>query len=286
MGAVMLLAVLSAAPGELKPPTEHPVLYGPSVSDSTAVSKWLAAQKTDDGRPAVVRLPVTLDRKSPNGVANARVEELKLETSDYRLGVSLAERYRQHFKDAASGTLWLAGYWEGEGKFGVSRVLGPVVEKGPHFARVEAPFARPEIVALIDKLGGEGDRDALARQIVAAGVDAIPVLIWSLSDGRTYETRDIANRMNLPNGAKVDPLMAKVTVGQRCEELLHRIVTPAVGSPPAGNFKVISTQVLKVDDWRAFWSKRSKKTLAELHAELLPLATKYWESKGTTQTVP
>ena len=271
---------------ELKPPTEFPVLFGPAIADRDALAAWLRAQKGDDGKAATVRLPVTLSTSGPGSVEKAKVGSLALEVSDARLGISLADRFRQAFKGATLGTLWLAGTWEGEGHFAVSRVLGPTKEGETTFAQVGAPFARTELVAAVEKLASKADRDAALKRLSASGVDAIGVLIWSLGDGRTYEIRDIANRMNLPNNAQVDPVLAKTTVGQRCEDLLQQIITPAVASPPAGNFKVFSTQVLRIADWRAFWAKRKSNSLAELHAELKPLAVKYWEQHGTTQNVP
>jgi hypothetical protein len=284
--AICVALALGGKPMELKPPTEPPVLYGPAIAEPLALGLWLRSERGEDGKPATVRLPVTLEVTGPNFVGNATVGTLQVKVTDAKLGVSLADRFRQAFKDAKKGTLWLAGVWEGEAQFSVSRVLGPAKEGEAAFAQLEAPFVKPELAAAVAKLANPAERDEAAKTLSSAGADAIPALIWSLSDGRTYDVRDIANRMNLPNNARVDPVMANMTVGQRCDDLLQQLITPAVGSPPAGNFKVFSTQVLRVDDWRTFWMKRKGKSLAQIHAELKPLAAKYWEQHGTTQKVP
>ena len=75
------------------------------------------------------------------------------------------------------------------------------------------------------------------------------------------------------------------TVGTRCDELLHRIVTPAPTRPVDHRGKVRSTQVLAIPDWPAFWRRRSGHTLAAIHAELAPLVDAYWAQQGTTQRV-
>ena len=59
---------------ELKPPTEHPVLFGPAISDAPALAQWLGAQRADDGELATVRLPVTLEATGPVGSVTQRLE--------------------------------------------------------------------------------------------------------------------------------------------------------------------------------------------------------------------
>ena len=95
--------------------------------------------------------------------------------------------------------------------------------------------------------------------------------------------RDLTNRMNLPPGAHPKPLLATLRVGERCENLLYDLVTPAV---PGSNIKVFSEQALRISDWRAFWEKRRDRSLEQIHAELEPLVREYWKTHGTTQTVP
>ena len=143
--------------------------------------------------------------------------------------------------------------------------------------------------ALIDRLADRADaarqREA-ARELVASGVAAIPALIGALRDPRAYERRDVVNRTNLPGFLpEPKPRYATLTVGQRCEDLLYEIIVPPGSSPPT-RFKVFSTQILKVDDWPAWWAANRAKSLVEIHEELTPLVDEYWRRHGTTQRVP
>jgi hypothetical protein len=147
----------------------------------------------------------------------------------------------------------------------------------------------PNLSELIEILGSDtpmAKKREASGLLVAAGVDAIPVLIRALGDARVYEQRDIANRMNLPVTAKPpEPLMANISVGEHCEDLLYEIITPRHGSPYAGNFKVYSDQMLRVDDWEEWWAANEQKSLEQIRAELQPLVNEYWKQHGTTQTV-
>ena len=147
----------------------------------------------------------------------------------------------------------------------------------------------PELDGLVDVLGSDvplAKKQDASHELVAAGTAAIPVLIRALSDRRLYQRRDIANRMNLPVTAKPpEPLVAEISVGERCKELLYDIITPRHHSPFAGNFKVFSEQMLRVDDWEAWWAANERKSLAEIHRDLAPLVDEYWKQHGTTQTV-
>lgn len=274
---------------------DWPTVHGPATDDGEVLGRWLSAQLDDEGRPATVRLPVRIALDAIGGasreahVVTRSGDGLALRLDDSALGISLADRTRQAFPGTAGGALWLEGQWRFD-HFLVTRVGRPVESSGaPQYAERAMPGARAELIAVLEKLGSDvplAERQDAAQALRAGGVDAIPLLIASLDDGRPFEVRDLANRMNLPPGAEVEPLLATTTVGARCEELLHAIITPVVPSPPAGNFKVFSGEVLHVDDWRAFWAKRRGLSLEALHAELLPYARAYWEHHGTTQRVP
>jgi len=142
---------------------------------------------------------------------------------------------------------------------------------------------------LVQVLGSDAssqEKQEASRALVKAGVEAIPVLIGALGDRRVYERRDIANRMNLPpNTPAPDPVMATITMGSHCEDLLYQIITPRHASSFAGNFKVFSEQVLLVDDWQKWWEANREKSLEQIHAELRPLVDEYWRQHGTTQSV-
>ena len=146
-----------------------------------------------------------------------------------------------------------------------------------------------ELTALIEILGRNvplAQKREASHALVAAGKTAIPVLISALGDARVYERRDIANRLNLPpHATSPPPLLAEITVGEHCVDLLYAIITPPYASSYAGNFKVYSEQLLRVEDWQAWWAVYAQKSLAEIHAELQPLVDAYWQQHGTTQTV-
>jgi hypothetical protein len=169
---------------------------------------------------------------------------------------------------------------------GVKMVMAHPPQRGD--PATAAPGA-PELTALVVVLGSDtaiANKREASRKLVESGKVAIPLLIGALHDSRVYERRDIANRMNLPaTSPPPAPVIATITVGQRCEDLLYQIVTPAYSSPSAGNFKVYSEQILKIDDWGAWWAANQQKTLAEIHKDLQPLVDEYWKRHGTTQKV-
>ena len=166
------------------------------------------------------------------------------------------------------------------------KLSNPPTTTPPLYAELEVAEGRLDLAALLEQLGSDApldDKREAAQKLKLAGRDAIPLLIASLSDGRPYEVRDLTNRMNLPPGAHPKPLLATLRVGERCENLLYDLVTPAV---PGSNIKVFSEQALRISDWRAFWEKRRDRSLEQIHAELEPLVREYWKTHGTTQTVP
>ncbi|MFO1054615.1 MAG: hypothetical protein U1F36_20525 [Planctomycetota bacterium] len=284
----------------MTPAPVHPFVHGPALADGPALAQWLAKRAADGARP-LVRLPVlVLLANPPSTVQGARLlgaapDAATLTLDDSALGIGLADRARQACPGAAECPLWLEGRWTGAG-FAVTHV-GAVVSDAERqaglTARLELPGARAEVVALVERLSSSAtsdEKEATGRALIASGVDAIPVLIAALDDGRAWETRDVANRMNLPNNnlpnnAKVEPLIVTRKVGERCRELLHEVVTPAPTAPPKGNLKLISPQVLLVDDWPGFWAKRRGKTLAQIHDELRPLVDAYFANRGAPQRV-
>ena len=270
---------------QLKPPPKLASVHGPSTADAAALRKWLELQQ------ATVRLPVLVRLGNPpTTVASAALiskEAFPLPLEDSALGVSLADRARQHCPGAPQCALWLEGRWRTP--FSVTRVVKPVTteeQSRPLYVELEVADGRLDLAALLERLGSDAplaDKRDAAQQLRLAGRDAIPLLIASLSDARPFEVRDLTNRMNLPPGANPKPLLATIRVGERCEGLLYDLVTPAVGST---NVKVFSEQVLRIADWRVFWEKRRDRSLKDIHTELEPLVREYWKAHGTTQTVP
>lgn len=260
---------------QLKPPPKLALVHGPSTADAASLRKWLEQQQ------GTVRLPV-LVKKGAHQLISSQPFPLQLE--DTALGISLADRARQHCPGASECALWLEGRWRTP--FFVTRVVRPVTEQQPLYAELEVPEGRLDLAALIDRLGTDAplaQKQEAAQQLRLSGKDAIPLLIASLADERPYEVRDLTNRMNLPPGANPKPLMATIRVKERCEDLLYDLVTPSVGG---SNIKVFSEQVLRISDWRAFWEKRRDRSLEDIKKELEPLVREYWKAHGTTQTVP
>lgn len=278
-------------------------LRGPEVSPSGPLLGWIARQQESDGKPRVIRLPVSLALIRDGGaISSAHVgvadapDALALELDDSSLGISLRERVHEKCPDTQRCDLWLEGYWRGPSSGGRFRFTIVAVRRAiPLEERSSATFAEvliadePELTALLDALGSNlpiEQKRAAADQIVAAGLAAIPVLIGALGDERTYERHDTVNRMNLPPHLPVpEPRYATSTVGDCCKDLLYRIITPRYASPYGGSFKVFSEQVLRVEDWPAWWVANERKSLAEIHHELEPLVDAYWQHHGTTQTV-
>jgi hypothetical protein len=301
---LLALGLLGCATSErahvpVEPPLEsHPMqlgasptlafVHGPSTASAGGLRKWLEHQHD------TVRLPVLVTKGASGQILTGTKELFPLSLDDSALGVSLADRVRTACPDADQSpratdqcALWLEGTWRNAGLF-VTRVLHPVsAEERTHYVQLEVPDGRIDLAAQLEKLGSEApltERREAADALRLAGRDAIPLLIASLDDARPFEVRDLTNRMNLPVGAHPTPLLATLSVGSRCEDLLQDIITPVVES--GGNFKVFSEQVLQVPDWRAFWAKRHDRSLEQIHAELAPLVREYWKAHGTTQTVP
>jgi hypothetical protein len=152
---------------------------------------------------------------------------------------------------------------------------------------------------LLARLGDPAEsreaKEGIELGLVAAGKEAIPQLIEHLGDSRVCWTERVllneGSLMNRPPNAP--PIQeewtdAKVTVGERSEALLTRIVWP-VGykSPFAGNFKTVSrgSPPFRVEDWRAWWAKNKAKPLDEIREGMKPVLDAYWKSKGVQQVV-
>lgn len=269
---------------QLTAPATLAFVHGPSTARAASLGKWLEHHHDTVRLPVLVRLGV--GRGTLAGGEVLSKDPLALRLEDSALGVSLADRARAACPDSDSCALWLEGTWRNDGLF-VTRVVRPVTEaRELLFVQLEVADGRLDLAALVERLGSDAplrEKREAAQSLGLAGLAAVPLLIASLDDERAFEVRDITNRMNLPIGEDPAPFFSTLTVGVRCEDLLHDIVTPSV---EGRNIKVFSTQVLRIADWRAFWEKRRGRSLEAIHAELAPLAREYWKAHGTTQTVP
>lgn len=282
---------LESRPMQLTAPPTLAFVHGPSTASAPALARWLSQQHDTVRLPVLVSLGVARSTVAGGQVLTGSSEPFPVALEDSALGISLADRARTACAGADQCALWLEGGWRPAGLFvtRVVRPLSPEERARPLFAQLEVPEGRLELAALLERLGSDAplaEKREAALALRLSGLAAVPLLIASLEDERPFEVRDLTNRMNLPLGANPAPVMAPRTVGSRCEDLLHDIVTPAVESPPAGNFKVFSEEVLRIPDWRAFWAKRQGRSLAQIHAELAPLVREYWKAHGTTQPVP
>jgi hypothetical protein len=279
---------------------ELPFVHGPRIAPDGALQTWLRTIGAESP-PRLVQLVFTITsadaRVGVLGTARSP-QAVSVPLDDSALGIALAERVRAACPDATSCAVWLEGYWQGrvldDGSFKVTRVVAALTaeERGQDlFARVVVDETAPrELVQALDRLGDPATPIAvkrdLGRQLTAAGKDAVPLLIASLQDERPYETRDIANRMNLPNGQNPEPVFGTTTVGMRAADLLYVIITPAPTSSSPYTGKVISEQILSVTDWPRFWRAYRGLSLDQIHARLAPLVDRYWATHGTTQVVP
>ena len=152
---------------------------------------------------------------------------------------------------------------------------------------------------LLRRLGEPGPsreaKEGAELGLVAAGKDAIPMLIDQLGDAKVCWTEKFllneGSLMNRPPNAppvKEQWVEEEVTVGSRCEALLTRIVWPVdYESPYASNFKPISggSPPFRVEDWKAWWAKNKTKSLDEIREGMKPVLDAYWKSKGVQQIV-
>lgn len=276
---------------ELTTPPTLAFVHGPSTASAATLGRWLGRQHDTVRLPVLVTLGPARSTVAGGQVLTGSKDAFPLALDDSALGISLADRARTACPEAEQCPLWLEGDWRNGGLF-VTRVLHLVSadeRARPLYAQLEVPEGRLDLAALLERLGSEAplaEKREAALALRRSGLAAVPLLLASLDDERPFEVRDLTNRMNLPRGADPAPLMATRSVGTRCEDILHDLVTPAVESPPAGNFKVFSEQVLRIEDWRAFFAKRQGHTLEQIHAELAPLVREYWKAHGTTQPVP
>lgn len=287
-------------PHEKRPVPDLPFVHGPSIADAPALLRWLETQREGE-RPAVVQLPVAAPRPGHPAhlvlVWRAAVDHerpIDVQLDDTALGIALADRWST-LPRPSTRAAWLEGTWDASTTPPTLRAMrwlrpiAPTEIDAPKFARRTLPEGTDAaLTAALASLGEDvpaAAKEDACKRLVAAGLAAVPLLVLSLDDGRTFAQRDSVNRTNLPVTERPEPILVARTVGTRCEELLHRIATPAPRQPVDHRGKVRSTQVLAIRDWRAFWQRRSGRTLAEIHAELAPLVDAYWAQQGTTQQV-
>ncbi|MCB9878778.1 MAG: hypothetical protein H6835_14380 [Planctomycetes bacterium] len=264
-----------------------PFVHGPAIADPERLLPWLAAQH-DGERPALVQLPV----RGPDPRAELHVVQaggdaeraaIAVRLDDAALGLALADRWKM-LPSGSDPVAWLEGTWAPETTpptLCVTRWIGGLSSAeraAPQFARrVVTADADRALVAALTSLGDHGSPAAHRRaehDLLAGGIAALPLLVLSLDDGRAAVRDD----------AGAGPHAIAATVGERCEALLHRLVTP-LPRELVGRGEVLGARVLEVRDWGEFWRRRSARTLAEIHAELAPLVDAYRAQHGTPQRV-
>ena len=271
-----------------------PFVHGPEIGPDSGLLEWLASL---DPAHSVVALPVRMgrpfERDLPRLVTADARAQMSVQLDDSALGIALADRMAGDGADHPRAG-WLEGTWNSVTRPPTMRVTRWVraltsneLETPAHARLAVAVDSDRSLVAALEQLGGPSTsaKEAASKFLVAAGTTAIPLLIASLADGRTFAVRDTVNRINLPHHERPGPKLAARSVGTHCSELLHRIVTPPPTAAIDYRGKVFSTQVLSISDWNAFWARRSDRSLTEIHEELAPLVDAYWTQRGTPQRV-
>ena len=146
-------------------------------------------------------------------------------------------------------------------------------------------------------LSMEQKREA-EEAIVRQGQAAFPELLAHLADLRVvWAEKTLLNEgqlMNAPVTAiPVEPEYREipVTLGERCGQLLLRLITPPdYGSPFSGNFKPFQggrgSSMFRVTDWPAWWERNRGESLDRIREELKPVIDRYWQAHGVEQVIP
>lgn len=134
----------------------------------------------------------------------------------------------------------------------------------------------------------EAEKTQHINKIRKIGKLSIPDLILHLSDQRVFGIRTVipGEAINAPNGAPIpDPIEAKLTVGQKAEELLYELITPIYDPPHRFQGKVFSETMFHVTDWEKWWKAHKKMTLEQIREQNKPQVDRYWQEHGSTQMI-
>ncbi len=156
-----------------------------------------------------------------------------------------------------------------------------------------------EATALLESLADPGrSRDAkreAEERVAGLGKAAIPELVARTCDTRTvWVERRVLNEaecINAPAGAPVSPRWADVAVslGERCDRLLRRIITPEVHGPAGAQRKPRSASpegwFFRVADWAAWWDANRARSLEEIREAVRPVVERYWQENGKEQVL-
>ncbi|MFO1518918.1 MAG: hypothetical protein U1F57_04535 [bacterium] len=146
----------------------------------------------------------------------------------------------------------------------------------------------PEILGQIQKLKDlklpDSEKGKISRQIEEEGKTAIPFLIGCLKDpapiGKTpLVGGECVNRpAYLPVPPQCQNPLRNETLGERCELLLYRIVTPVDDSPnrPPLKSKEAPPRPFVISDWNSWWKKYEKASLEQIHAEARKKIDEFW----------
>ena len=123
---------------------------------------------------------------------------------------------------------------------------------------------------LADPLYSDENKQALQEELLAEGLDAVPVLLAGLHDTRPVTTT--------PQGV--------LTVAGACDNMLYMLVTPGYQSPHAreGVAKP-GTVIFRVADWRAFFAAHRGQSLPEIQSHVAQTVDAFWQQGGTTQVL-
>lgn len=159
--------------------------------------------------------------------------------------------------------------------------------------KMEETSPKELIEVLLDSKKSEEVKNQATQALYRQGAKAIPTLIESVGDKREAgkETYVPGPCYNQPPSfgeekAQQDPLFdcnkpseRSITVGERCEEILYRIVTPAYSSPYSkgrDKGKMGFDRPFVVKDWKKWWKRHQKESLDQFHTQAKKLIDRYW----------
>jgi len=130
------------------------------------------------------------------------------------------------------------------------------------------------------------DKTKVGLLIQSEGTTAIPALIACLKDPAPVGTVPLEGGecINRPANQPVPPQCVNpvrtVTLGERCEQMLYSILTPAYTSPYMTmlNTKQAPPPPFVISDWKAWWAAHQSQSLDQIHAEARQKIDAFWKN--------
>lgn len=146
---------------------------------------------------------------------------------------------------------------------------------------------QPDVEQLVQSIQNSPNKGEIELKIIKVGKDAIPVLINHLQDSKLVGSAYM-NRGECYNLPPLQTLPAtcnkeqKQKMGEWCEDMLYRILTPAYvsSSEPKEKGKLGMNQPFVIRDWIIWWNKNAGHFLLELHEKAKVLIDAFWKEGG------